>query len=288
MRLLNGIALLAVLAGPAAADFKQGLEAYQSGNMPAALQAWLPDAEWGDANAQFNVGLVYSKGSETLPRDYSRAAEWYRKAAGQRMATAQFNLGVLYASGQGVEKDESKAAALYRQAAEQGLVDAANNLAAMYEQGEGVDRNLAEAEKWYRFAAERGMPKAQFNLGLMYDMQKDYAHALEWYRRAAEQGSAPAMKNLGILLYNAQGTPRDLEQAYAWFARADQLGHEIAGELARATAKRMKPEELDRARSLAASWRPTPEAPDQSPAVNSPVSVPASVAAPASIPANQP
>jgi hypothetical protein len=284
---MSTLALLAVLAGPAVADFQQGLDAYQRGDMAAALQAWLPDAERSDANAQYNVGLIYARGGEGVPRDYLRAAEWYRKAAEQGVATAQFNLGVLYATGQGVEKDLVKALDLYKKSAEQGLIDAANNLGAMYDQGEGTEKNPAEAEKWYMYAAGRGMPKAQFNLGLMYDMNKDYARALDWYRRAASQGNAPAMKNLGILLYNAQGTTRNLEEAYAWFARAGLLGYEMAGQLARATAKRMTPEEVRRAQSLAAAWRPTREAYDQSPAVSSPVSVPAAIVAPAAAPVDQ-
>ena len=55
-------------------------------------------------------------------------------------------------------------------------------------------------------------------------MTKDYAEAQKWYRKAADDGYAGAMANLGILYYNAQGVKRDLVQAYAWFARAEQRG----------------------------------------------------------------
>jgi TPR repeat protein len=52
----------------------------------------------------------------------------YRKAADQGNARAQFNLGVLYANGQGVAQDYAEAARWYRKAADQGHADAQNNL----------------------------------------------------------------------------------------------------------------------------------------------------------------
>jgi TPR repeat protein len=40
-----------------------------------------------------------------MPQDYAEAARWYRKAADQGHAEAQFNLGVMYLDGQGVAQD---------------------------------------------------------------------------------------------------------------------------------------------------------------------------------------
>ena len=52
-------------------------------------------------------------------RDYSTAAEWYRKAAEQWHAQAQFRLGEMCENGNGVEKDDRQAVEWYRKAAEQ-------------------------------------------------------------------------------------------------------------------------------------------------------------------------
>jgi TPR repeat protein len=48
-------------------------------------------AEQGDAAAQFNLGLMYRNG-EGVPKDYAEAANWYRKAAEQGVAAAQYTL----------------------------------------------------------------------------------------------------------------------------------------------------------------------------------------------------
>ncbi len=47
---------------------------------------------------------------------------------------AQYNLGVMYANGQGVPKDEKQAVVWYRKAAEQGYADAQHNLGLMQEE----------------------------------------------------------------------------------------------------------------------------------------------------------
>ena len=58
--------------------------------------------------------------------------KWYRKAAEQGFAEAQYNLGVCYYHGLGVEPDYSEAVKWWRQAAEQGHAEAQNNLGDCY------------------------------------------------------------------------------------------------------------------------------------------------------------
>ena len=65
------------------------------------VSAW---AEQGLAQAQHNLGLMYSKG-EGVPSDDKEAVKWYRLSAEQRITGAQSNLGLMYEKGQGVEQD---------------------------------------------------------------------------------------------------------------------------------------------------------------------------------------
>ena len=99
--------------------------------------------------------------------DYALAARLIHSLAEQGNATAQFNLGVLYANGQGVPQDYQEALKWYRKASEQGDAGAQNNLGVMYDKGHGVLQDYAEARKWYRKAAEQGHAGARFNLGVM-------------------------------------------------------------------------------------------------------------------------
>ena len=52
--------------------------------------------------------------------DDTQAVYWFRKAAEQGHAKAQYNLGVMYESGRGIAKDDTQAVYWFRKAAEQG------------------------------------------------------------------------------------------------------------------------------------------------------------------------
>ena len=69
-----------------------GGEAYNRGDFAAALQEWRPLAEQGDAVAQYNLGLIYADGEGVL-KDDAEAVKWFRKAAEQGVALAQHNVG---------------------------------------------------------------------------------------------------------------------------------------------------------------------------------------------------
>ena len=90
--------------------------------------------------------------------------KWYRKAAEQGLANAQYKLGVAYVTGNGVEKDAAEAVKWYRKAAEQGYAKAQCFLGLCYAEGYGVTKDEAEAAKWYHKAAEQGHALAQKRL----------------------------------------------------------------------------------------------------------------------------
>jgi hypothetical protein len=62
------------------------------------------------------VALVYYRG-HGVPQDHSEAAKWFRRAADQRDAVAQFYLGVMHSEGRGVPQDYAEAVKWYRLAA---------------------------------------------------------------------------------------------------------------------------------------------------------------------------
>lgn len=84
-------------------QFQQGLESANKGDYQTAIKLWKPLAEQGSTSAQFNLGIMYSKGYG-VKQDDAKAAKWYRKAAEQGDAEAQFSLGLIYSLGKGVKK----------------------------------------------------------------------------------------------------------------------------------------------------------------------------------------
>lgn len=104
-----------------------GYQSYLKGDYEAAFREWLPLAELGDVEAQYNLGVLYDEGAG-VEQDLVAAADWYRKAAEQGFIDAQSNLGTMYYFGQGVARDYQAAAKWFRLAADQGDAEAAEYL----------------------------------------------------------------------------------------------------------------------------------------------------------------
>lgn len=119
------------------------------------LSHWQRLAEKGSANAQFNLGAMYDSG-DGVSEDDAEAAKWYQQAADQGHVSAQFNLGVMYANGEGVTENATEAANWYRKAAEKGDYRAQYNLGALYANGEGVEQSNTESYVWLNLAAKTG------------------------------------------------------------------------------------------------------------------------------------
>jgi TPR repeat protein len=147
-----------------------------------------------------------SAGVKDAGEDLAEAARWCRLAAEQGVAAAQYDLGLMYANGEGVPQNYAEAVKWWL-AASESRRDAQNNLGTMFELGHGVVQDYSAAVKWYRKAAEQGFGGAQHNLGRMYEnglgVPQDFAEAARWYRRAAELGYAEAQNNLGVLCQQA-------------------------------------------------------------------------------------
>ena len=97
-------AVVVLVAAPACTDYEAGAEAYGRGDYATKLQKLRPLAEQGDANAQYDLGVMYRTGEGVL-QDDTEAVRWYRLAAEQGDAGAQNNLALMYFNGRGVPKD---------------------------------------------------------------------------------------------------------------------------------------------------------------------------------------
>jgi len=125
------------------------------------FEKWKAQAEKGDALAQYNLGVMYRDG-QGVEKDFKEAVEWFQKSANQGFAPAQYNLGVMYSDGEGVEKDSKEAAKWYRKAAEQGFGSAQKNLGVMYGFGNGVLQDYVTAYAWVNIAEANGADVKKF------------------------------------------------------------------------------------------------------------------------------
>ncbi len=117
------------------------------------------NAQSGDAESQYKLGLNYIYGTD-VPKDASKAAEWFQKAADQGYLPAMRELGILLASGEGVPVDMERAISYLSAAADNLDPSALYHLGLMYEIGIGVEKDLQKCVRMLAYAAEMGYPGA--------------------------------------------------------------------------------------------------------------------------------
>jgi TPR repeat protein len=174
--------------------------------MPQAVRWYGQAAEAGSVEAMFALGQLHlDRDPASGVRDAKLAANHFERAARAGHALAQFQLGVMYCTGEGVEKDLTRGVAWYEAAAKQGHALGQFNLAVMLSKGQGCELDLKKAAAWFESAAEQGMAAAQLALGDALasgaGVDKDIEAARPWYEKAAQQGNEVARQRL-----NANGT----------------------------------------------------------------------------------
>lgn len=126
-------------------------------------------AEQGYAKAQYNLGCYYSRGQSDsgrsvpggatvwskigAPKNLVEALKWYRKAAENGHAQAQYVMGKFYYTGESLPKDQVEAFKWWRKAAENGHARSAFNVGVMCFLGHGTDKDYADAAKWFNVRA---------------------------------------------------------------------------------------------------------------------------------------
>ncbi len=107
-----------------ASEVEDAVAAMRIGDFAEAYCIMRPLAERGDADAQYNIGWMYMNGYGLRVND-SLALEWWNKASDQGHVDASFSIGMLYSLGDGdVPKDSTKAIDYYLLAVKAGHEDA--------------------------------------------------------------------------------------------------------------------------------------------------------------------
>ena len=194
-------------------------------------------AKNGFAKAQVSLGLHYYRKFMSDKAHHEHLIEfikWHRKAAEQGNAVAQYDLGVLYSRGEHVLQDMDEAKILFPKAAKQGRRDAQFEIGNIYSLGMGVPEDLDEARNWFLKAAKNRKPigltkcpgsrSAQFQLGLMnmygVSVPQNKEKAFNWFSLASSCGHPTAQLYLVVMYAHGIGTKQDKDEALKWLRKA--------------------------------------------------------------------
>jgi TPR repeat protein len=177
-------------------------------------------AETGNLEAQFWLG-TRTGGAE--------AVNWYRRAAEQGSAAAQYMLAACLMND---AQNYVETVSWFRKAAEQGDARAQVSLGGLLVQATGVEEDMSEeyveAVSWFRKAAEQGLALGQLLLGRSLlsglGVNQDMPQAALWIRKAAEQRVTEAEHTMGVIFHGGLGVGRDFSQAATWFRKGAEQG----------------------------------------------------------------
>lgn len=213
MRSLLGVLAATTLAIGAAPSLS-AQEAAEPQFTPAMIEA---EAAKGQADAISTLGWMYESG-KGVSEDDAKAASLYRAAIAQGDSFGQWRMGVMIDEG-AVQGTHEQAVALFRQAAAQKSPGATASLGVMYATGRGVERDYEAAMRYYQAAARMGSAHGIEGIGVLYangqGVERNMNEALAHWMVAAAAGDEDAMRLL-MQYMPASGTP----EAAPIYARA--------------------------------------------------------------------
>ena len=139
----------------AAADLVTAQRAYQQKDYATALMEATPLAGRGNPEAQLLLARMFLMG-QGVSRDPDQAMKWFRAAASQGNADAQFFMGSYYLL---PRRDIPEGMKWLRLSAEQGNQDAQLLLGKAYAEGlPEIQHDPVQGEMWLRLAAQGNLP----------------------------------------------------------------------------------------------------------------------------------
>lgn len=195
----------------------------------------------GDMKRCTILGVVYANG-RGVTKNPTRAAEFYRRAcdggndrgtipvgtqlgvSGAADMDGCYNLGAMYAIGEGVDHSDTLAVAFYRRACDGASMKGCVKLGEAYQLGSGVPRSNSRAVELYRRACDRGELSGCTSLGRMYGagfgVPESDTLAVGLYRRACDGGDMSGCTDLGGAYADGRGVPRSDTRAQEFLWRA--------------------------------------------------------------------
>ena len=131
-----------------------GLAAFETKNFSLAMQHLTPLADQGEPEALFRVAIIHQNGL-VWSQDDAKAYAMMKEAAEKKHPFAQHSLGFMSYQGECTERNMDLAIEWFTKAARQGLSGSMVTLGMIYDSGDGVEKDEEKAQQWYQRAEEQ-------------------------------------------------------------------------------------------------------------------------------------
>jgi len=232
-----------ILRNSSMANYK-GYAEFKMAHYGNARKIWQALAKRGNAEASFNLGILYEDGLG-VSQNLAEALLHYKTAAIGGSFKAQYRLGLLYFTGKIVPLDKVKAKRWLTRAAVGGDRDSIDMLEILSNTSSSErDRRFLLAETayasgdylqaaniWQQLADDNDII-SRTRLAWFYEkglgVKRNIKHAAKLFRQSAIDGDADAQYALSVMLETGKGQTQNLEESKLWLQKAANLGHQAA------------------------------------------------------------
>lgn len=210
----------------------------------------------GDKIEKVNQTIAFNNGLVAYnDQDYPTAFNKFTQEANKGNPEAQYMLGMMYKEGLGTDKDGKRAFELITLSSDQGDIDAKGLLGSMLLNGTGTAVNKKRALDLILYAANKGNILSQLNLGFIYlngeDAVQSFSDSLLWYKRAAVNGNKNAQVNIGNIYEQGLGVTPNYVTALVWYTMSARGNEKLFVDRIEELKLKMRPPEIIKANELA-------------------------------------
>lgn len=205
-------------------DYIKGDELYEKKEYLQAIECYKKASSLGNGLADYSIAYIYQK---RIPeKDYNNVLKWYKMSAQKGCSKAEWQIGLMYESGEGLPIDYNEALKWLKSGAKHGSSNAMDLLGSMYLNGEGVNKSYQDAMIWWRKGTEYGNSNCMLNIGYLYKngngVEVNNVEAAKWFLKACEKNRSQACVELAALYHNNNnpGIVQNFSEAMKYYLKA--------------------------------------------------------------------
>ena len=181
-------------------------------------------AKSGDAETQFELGMMYWAGNEILP-DKAKARTLLQASADNGLDVGAYQFALYLTE---LEEDPLLITSYFIKSAQADYIPGLFQAGKRIRHGIGADIDLTQASLFLGKAAIAGHVEAQYEYGDMIrkgdGVKQDPKGAVKYLQLAANSGNGPAMAAYANMLENGEGVITDFKNAAIWYEKALNSG----------------------------------------------------------------
>ena len=195
-------------------------------NVQKAFTYFQLAANQGFAPSQYSLANFFYKGLGGFKKSYEKAFKYYKLAADQGHEAVQYIVACCYSRGKGVEKSKEKAFEYFKSAADQGHINAHYKLLGYHESK--YTKSLKEMFEYEKSKADEGVVEAQYVIAECFRrgghwIKESWRDAFHYYKLAAAQGHIKAIRLLFECHHYGKRVEESQEEALNYLKQGTQL-----------------------------------------------------------------